>query len=185
MIKHNTTLIDTTIDRVDSSLILTRADDKKARLFRLTMQNVCYFAASGDIDAEAFEQIDQLQPGMNVRACVFEDRGRHKIAWIRSADHAIAPYDALAQKRGNLTLLPRALGPLVLSLAALAIPSSFIMALAVFVIFVSLIGCLIAISHRESRQRSDGHLRDDCLSSTHRGLLRPGRLDCRKHGSHA
>ncbi|MFM0289155.1 hypothetical protein [Paraburkholderia megapolitana] len=145
MTKHNTTLIDATIDSVDTSLILTRADDKKIRLYRLTLQNICYFAASGDIDAEAFEQIGQLQRGMDVRVCTFEDRGRRKIAWIRSADHAIAPYDALAQKRRNLNLLLISLGVLALSLAALKIPSSIIVALAVFVAIISFLGCFISI----------------------------------------
>lgn len=145
MTKHNITLIDAAIDSVDTSLILSRGDDKKVKLYRLTLKSVCYFAASGDIDTEAFERVGQLQHGMNVRVCTFEDRGRRKIAWIRSADHAICPYDALAQRRRNLNLLLISLGLLVLSLVALKIPSSIVVALAVFVTVISLLGCFISI----------------------------------------
>jgi len=42
----------------------------------LTLLNGCYFAARGDIDADAFEQVGKLQPGINVRVCAFEQRGR-------------------------------------------------------------------------------------------------------------
>ncbi|CAI8693704.1 hypothetical protein BTK96_000268 [Burkholderia pyrrocinia] len=148
--RNHTTLIEATIDRIDTNLIRVEADIKKVPLYRLTMRGACYFIAAGDIDAEAFKQIDQLKPGTAVRACVFEDRGRHRIAWIRSTDLAIAPYDALGQKDSNLSLLTWASIIFMLSLlvGAAAFKSSwaFVCALALLVSIISLLGTLLAIA---------------------------------------
>ncbi|WP_175976831.1 hypothetical protein [Burkholderia sp. BCC1047] len=148
--RNHTTLIESTIDRIDTNLIRIEADIKKVPLYRVTMQDACYFIAAGDVDAEAFKQIDQLKPGMAVRACVFEDRGRRAIAWIRSNDVAIAPYDALAQKQRNVSLLTWTSCMLVLSLAigAAAFDSHWglIVPLALFVSIVSVLGGLLALA---------------------------------------
>ncbi|WP_338641102.1 hypothetical protein [Burkholderia pyrrocinia] len=146
---NRTTLIEARIDRVDTNLIRVKADVRKTLSYRLMMQNVCYFVTASDVDTEAFKQIEKLRPGMPVRACTFEHRGRRRIAWIRSGNLAIAPYDAIAQKQRNLTLLTWASCLLVLSLgiAAAALHSgwAFTSALATVVAIVSLVGSLLAI----------------------------------------
>ncbi|QVN22473.1 hypothetical protein JYG32_24315 [Burkholderia pyrrocinia] len=146
---NRTTLIEATIDRVDTNLVRFKADVRKTPPYRLTMQNVCYFVTASDVDAEAFKLIEKLRPGMSVRACTFAHRGRRRIAWIRSGNLAIAPYDVLAQKRRNLSLLAWASCLLVLSLgiAAAALHSgwAFVSALATVVAIVSLTGSLLAI----------------------------------------
>jgi len=146
---NRTTLIEATIDRVDTNLIRFKSDVRKAPPYRLTMQSVCYFVTASDVDAEAFKQIGKLKPGMSVRACTFEHRGRRRIAWIRSGNLAIAPHDVLAQKQRNLSLLAWASCLLVLSLgiAAAALHSgwAFVSALATVVAIVSLVGSLLAI----------------------------------------
>ncbi|KVF22657.1 hypothetical protein [Burkholderia cepacia] len=147
---NHTTLIESTIDRIDTNLVRIAADIGKAPLYRLTMQNACYFIAADDFDAEAFKQIDRLKPGMAVRACIFNDRGRHRIAWLRSSDLAIAPYDALGQRDGNLTLLTRASIVFVLSLligaAVFRSGWAFVGALALLASIISLLGILLAIA---------------------------------------
>ncbi len=145
MSKHNTNLIETTIDGIDTNLIQTRADDKKAKLYRLTLPNGCYFAARSDMDADVFDQVSQLQPGINVRVCTFEEHGRRKIAWIRSAGHSLAPYDIFAQRQRNLRLLTISSCLLTVSLAAVGIGVSLIAVLAIFVAIISLLGCLLSI----------------------------------------
>ncbi|WP_230469071.1 MULTISPECIES: hypothetical protein [Burkholderia] len=146
---NRTTLIEATIDRVDTNLVRVKADVRKTPSYRLTMQNVCYFVTANDLDPEAFKQIGQLRPGMSVRACTFEHRGRRRIAWIRSGNLAIAPYDVIAQKRRNLTLLAWASCLLVLSLgiAAAALHSgwAFVSALSTVAAIVSLTGSLLAV----------------------------------------
>ncbi|CAB3752670.1 hypothetical protein B7G54_20375 [Burkholderia puraquae] len=147
---NHTTLIEATIDRIDTNLIRVASDLKKVPLYRVTMQGVCYFIAAGDIDAEAFKQIDQLKPGMAVRACIFNDRGRHQIAWIRSHDLAIAPYDAFRQKNSNQSLLMWASCIFMLSLlidgAAFKSGWAFVGAVALVVGIISLLGSLLAIA---------------------------------------
>ena len=148
--RHHTTVIESTIDRIDTNLIRVTADNKKVPLYRLTMQGACYFISAYDIDAEAFKQIDQLKPGMAVRACIFDDRGRRRIAWIRSNDLAIAPYDAFGQKNSNLSLLTWATCIFMLSLligaAAFKLGWALVVALTLFVTIVSLLGTLLAIA---------------------------------------
>ncbi len=152
---NQTTLIEATIDRIDTNLVRVEASIAKVPLYRLTMQNVCYFIGAGDIDAAAFRQIDRLKPGMAVRACVFDDRGRHRIAWLRSGDLAIAPYDALGQKRRNLSLLAWASCLFMLSLligaAAFKAGWALVIALAVLVSIISLLGTLLAIAGLSER----------------------------------
>ncbi len=143
--KQKTTLIDATLERIEANLILSRADEKTIELYRVTMGDGCYFAARGDLDREAFEHIGQLQPGTAMRVCVFEQRGRRHIAWIRSQERSLPPYDLLAQRRRNLTLLPISLGLLVGSVAALSIPASLIEVLALLGAIFSFLGCAIAI----------------------------------------
>ncbi|AXF24243.1 hypothetical protein CUJ89_28430 [Burkholderia pyrrocinia] len=146
---NRTNLIEATIDRVDTNLIRVKADVRNTPPYRLTMQNVCYFVTASDVDAEAFKQIGQLRPGMSARACIFEHRGRRRIAWIRSGNLAVAPYDAVAQKRRNLSLLAWASCLLVLSLgiAAAALHSgwAFVSALSTVAAIISLVGNLLAI----------------------------------------
>ncbi|RQV05369.1 hypothetical protein DF047_21210 [Burkholderia cenocepacia] len=146
---NRTTLIEATIDRVDTNLIRVKADVRKHPPYRLTMQNICYFVTANDVDEEAFKQIEKLRPGMSVRACTFEHRGRRRIAWIRSGSLAIAPYDVRAQKRRNLSLLAWASCLVALSLgtAAAALHSgwAFTSALATVVAIVGLVGNLVAI----------------------------------------
>ncbi|KGB91774.1 MULTISPECIES: hypothetical protein [Burkholderia] len=148
--RNHTTLIESTIDRIDTNLIRIEADIKKVPFYRLTIQDTCYFIAASDVDAEAFKRIDQLKPGMAVRACVFEDRGRRGIAWIRSSDVAIAPYDALAQKQRDVSLLTWTSCMFVLSLAigAAAFNANWALigVLAVFVSIVSVLGGLLALA---------------------------------------
>ncbi|WP_446900621.1 hypothetical protein [Burkholderia sp. YIM B11467] len=147
---NRTTLIEATIDRVDTNLIRVKADVRNSPSYRVTMQNVCYFVTANDVDEDAFKQIEQLKPGMPVRACTFEHRGRRRIAWIRSDKLAIAPYDVVAQTRRNLSLLAWASCLLVLSfgLAAAALHSgwAFVSALATFAGIVTLMGTLLAIA---------------------------------------
>ncbi|AOR71970.1 hypothetical protein BBJ41_31645 [Burkholderia stabilis] len=147
---NHTTLIESTIDRIDTNLVRIATDIEKVPLYRLTMQGACYFIAADDIDAEAFKQIDRLKPGMAVHACTFDDRGRRRIAWIRSNDLAIAPYDALKQKDRNLSLLAWASIILMLSLligaAAFKSAWAFVTALAVVASIISLLGTLLAIA---------------------------------------
>ncbi|RQZ19877.1 hypothetical protein DIE15_04655 [Burkholderia sp. Bp9031] len=148
--RNHTTLIDARIDRIDTNLIRVKTDIKQVPLYRLTMQDVCYFIAAGDVDAEAFKQVDRLKPGMAVRACVFDDRGRRRIAWIRSHDLAIAPYDAFAQKDRNLSLLTWASCVFILSLliggAAFKSGWALVLALTVFASIISMLGTLLAIA---------------------------------------
>ncbi|VWC20085.1 hypothetical protein BLA13014_05673 [Burkholderia aenigmatica] len=152
---NHTTLIEATIDRIDANLVRVAADIEKVPLYRLTMQDVCYFIAADDIDAEAFKKIDQLKPGMAVRACTFDDRGRHRIAWIRSNDVALAPYDAFRQKSSNVSLLTWASCIFMLSLliAAAAFKSgwTFVSAASVVVSIISLLGALLAIAGLSER----------------------------------
>ena len=147
--RNHTTVIESTIDRIDTNLIRIVANTNQVPLYRLTMQDTCYFIAAGDVDAEAFKQIDRLQPGMPVSACIFDDHGRRRIAWIVSNDLAIPPYDALAQKEHNLSLLTWASCVFVLSLligsAAFNGGWALVFALTVFVSIISLLGTLIAI----------------------------------------
>lgn len=145
MSKQNTKLIEATMDGIDANLILPRAGNKKAKLYRLILQNSRYFAARDDIDTVAFERIDQLQLGATVRVCTFEHRGRRKIAWIRSAHRGIAPYDLIGQRRRNLTLLLISVSVLAASLVVTGIRVPLILALATFMAIVSLLGCVISI----------------------------------------
>jgi len=148
--RNHTTLIESTIDRIDTNLIRIEADIKKVPLYRLTMQDACYFIAAYDIDAEAFKQVDQLKPGMAVRACIFDDRGRRRIAWIRSDDVAIAPYDAFSQRNSNLSLLTWASCIFILSLligaAIFKQGWALVGAINVFVSIISMLGTLLAIA---------------------------------------
>ncbi|KVH12718.1 hypothetical protein WS84_04490 [Burkholderia anthina] len=166
---NRTTLIEATIDRVDTNLIRVKADVRKNPPYRLTMQNVCYFVTASDVDEEAFKQIEKLRPGMSVRACTFEHRGRRRIAWIRSGNLAIAPYDVRAQKRRNLSLLAWSSCLLVLSLgiAAAALHSgwAFTSAMATVVATVGLVGNVVAIGglsdlifQPQRREAQDGWL---------------------------
>lgn len=147
---NHTTLIEATIDRIDTNLVRVASDIKKVPLYRLTMQGACYFLSADDIDADAFKQIDQLKPGMAVRACTFDDCGRHQIAWIRSHDLAIAPYDAFRQKNSNLSLLMWASCIFMLSLlidgAAFKSGWAFVGAVTLVVGIISLLGTLLAIA---------------------------------------
>ncbi|VWD15036.1 hypothetical protein BLA39750_03491 [Burkholderia lata] len=147
---NHTTLIEATIDRIDANLVRVAANVEKVPLYRLTMQDVCYFISADDIDAEAFKKIDQLKPGMAVRACTFDDHGRQCIAWIRSHDVALAPYDAFRQKSSNVSLLTWASCIFMLSLliAAAAFKSgwAFVSAASVVVSIISLLGTLLAIA---------------------------------------
>lgn len=147
---NHTTLIEATIDRIDTNLVRIAADIEKVPLYRLTMQGTCYFIAADDIDAEAFKKIDQLKAGMAVRACTFDDRGRHRIAWIRSNAVAIAPYDAFRQKSSNVSLLTWASCIFMLSLliggAAFKSGWAFVGAVSVVVGIISLLGTLLAIA---------------------------------------
>ncbi len=147
---NHTTLIDATIDRIDTNLIRVASDSKKVPLYRLTMQGTCYFIAADDIDAEAFKQIDRLKPGMAVRACVFDDRGRRSIAWIKGNDVAIAPYNVFRQKSSNVSLLIWASCIFMLSLlidgAAFKSGWAFVGAVTLVVGIISLLGTLLAIA---------------------------------------
>lgn len=147
---NHTTLIEATIDRIDTNLVRIAPDIKKVPLYRLTMQDACYFIAADDIDAEAFKQIDRLKPGMAVRACIFNDRGRHCIAWIKGNDVAIAPYDAFRQKSSNVTLLTWASCIFMLSLlidgAAFKSGWAFVGAVSMVIGIISLLGTLLAIA---------------------------------------
>lgn len=146
----HTTLVESTIDRIDTNLVRIEADIRKAPLYRVTMQNVCYFIAAHDIDTEAFKQVDQLKPGMAVRACIFDGRGRRRIAWIRSNDVVIAPYDTLSQRSRDLSLLTWALCIFVLSLligaAAVKLGWALVGAMTLVVSIISLLGTLLAIA---------------------------------------
>ncbi|MEB4635494.1 hypothetical protein [Burkholderia contaminans] len=147
---NHITLIDATIDRIDTNLIRVASDIKKVSLYRLTMQGACYFIAADDIDAEAFKQIDRLKPGMAVRACVFDDRGRRSIAWIKGNDVAIAPYNVFRQKSSNVSLLIWASCIFMLSLlidgAAFKSGWAFVGAVTLVVGIISLLGTLLAIA---------------------------------------
>ncbi|KWH21028.1 hypothetical protein [Burkholderia multivorans] len=149
MPKH-TTLIDATIDRLDTNLIRVDAGDKRVQLYRLTMQDRCYFVAANDVDVQAFEQIALLQPGMPVRACVFGDRGRRRIAWIRGSELSISPYDASGRRKRNLSLLTWASCVFMLSMlmciSAFRSGWALVVALTLFVNIVSLLGTLVALT---------------------------------------
>ena len=140
-----TTLIDTTLERIEANLVLSRADEKTVELYRVTTRDGCYFAARGDLDREAFQHIEQLQPGMAVRVCAFDERGRRHIAWMRGIERSLPPYDLLGQRQRNLTLLPISLALLSLSVVAVGIPASTITFLALLIAIISLFGCAIAI----------------------------------------
>jgi len=145
MNNQKTTLIDTTLERIETNLIHRRTDKEAVELYRLTMHDGCYFAARSDIDPEGFERIERLRPGAIVRICAFEQGGRRQIAWIRSVEWGIPPYDLLGQRQRNLTLLPVSLCLLVASLAALGIHASLVTGLAILVVIVSLLGGVIAV----------------------------------------
>lgn len=147
---NHTTLIESTIDRVETNLVRLAADGKKVPLYRVTMQDVCYVLSDDDLDADAFKQIDRLKPGMAVRACIFNDRGRRRITWIRSNDLAIAPYDAFGQKRSNLSLLTWAscifMSSLLIGAAAFKAGWTLVAAMTLLVSIISLLGMLLAIA---------------------------------------
>jgi hypothetical protein len=142
---QKTTLIDTTLECVEANLINRRGDKKAVELYRLTVHDGCYFAARGDIDPEGFKRIEGLRPGATVRICAFEQRGRRKIAWIRSDEWGIPAYDLLGQRKRNLTLLFASFCLLAASLTALGIHMPLVVALAILVAIVSVLGGLIAI----------------------------------------
>ena len=145
MNNQKTALIDTTLKCIEINQIRSRGDRKTVELYRLTMHDGCYFAARGDIDPEGFEGIERLRPGAIVRICAFEQRGRRKIAWIRSVECDIPPYDLLSQRQRNLTLLSVSFCLLVASLLALGIHASLVTGLAILVAIISLFGCVIAV----------------------------------------
>lgn len=147
MSQQRTTLIDTTLERIETNLIRRRAGQKTAQLYRVTTGEGCYFAARADMDREDFDRIEALQPGtrVRVRVCVFERRGRRHIAWIRSSGRSIAPYDVLGQRQANFKLLPISLGILAVCLGAMGIPVALIAVLAIFVGIIGFLGCLVAI----------------------------------------
>jgi hypothetical protein len=145
MNKQKTTLIDTTLECVEANLIHSRADKKAVELYRLTMRDGCYFAARGDIDPEGFKCIEGLRPGATVRICAFEQRGRRKIAWIKSVEWGVPPYDVLAQRKRNLRLLLVSFCLLAVSVAALGIHTLLVVVPAILVAIVSLLGCVIAV----------------------------------------
>ena len=170
----HTTVIESTIDRIDTNLVRIAIDIKKVPLYRVTMQDVCYFLCAEDIDADAFKQVDLLKPGMAVRACVFDDHGRRRIAWIASNDLTIRPYDALAQKERNLSLLTWASCVFVLSLligsAAFKAGWALVVALTVFVGIISLLGTLLSIGGLSERvfrpQRREAQEKWQCQPSS-------------------
>lgn len=146
----HTTVIESTINRIDTNLVRIAVDNKKVPIYRVTMQDACYFLCADDIDADAFKQVDLLKPGMAVRACVFDDHGRRRIAWITSNDLTIQPYDALAQKERNLSLLTWASCVFALSLligsAAFKSGWALVLALTMFVSIISMLGTLLSIA---------------------------------------
>lgn len=145
MSKPKTTLIDTTFERIETDLVRSRAAQKTVQLYRLMTGDGCYFAARRDMDRDDFNHIEALQPGTPVRICVFEQRGRRNIAWIRSVERSIPPYDVLAQRQSNLKLLPICLGLLAVCLGVMGVQASLIAVLAIFVAIISFLGCLLAI----------------------------------------
>ncbi|MBY4869087.1 hypothetical protein DIE14_04555 [Burkholderia sp. Bp9017] len=151
----HTTVIESTIDRIDTNLVRIGVGVSKVPLYRVTMQGICYFLCADDVDADAFKQADLLKPGMAVRTCVFDDHGRRRIAWIACNDLTIPPYDALAQKERNLSLLTWASCIFMLSLlvggAALKAGWALVVALTLFVGIVSMLGTLLAIAGLSER----------------------------------
>ncbi|HEY3536719.1 MAG TPA: hypothetical protein VGL01_04755 [Trinickia sp.] len=145
MNNQKTTLIDTTLECIEINLIHSRADEKTVELYRLTVHDGCYFAARGDIDPEGFKRIERLRLGAIVRICAFEERGRRKIAWIRSIEYGIPPYDLLRQRQRNLTLLSVSFCLLAASLLGLGIHASLVTVLAILVAIISLFGCVVAV----------------------------------------
>lgn len=78
----STVLIEATVDRVDTKLVRAHSD-REPTLYRLSLQNDCYFVDLDDVDRNSFERVTRLKPGMKLTACVFEDReNRHHVRFI-------------------------------------------------------------------------------------------------------
>jgi hypothetical protein len=140
---ERTALIDATIDRIDTDLVCAQAG-RAPTLYRLTMQDICYFIDANDVASDSFKLVTQLSSGVSVRVCVIEERGRRKVAWLTGAAIAIAPREVFGEMRLSTKVLAVALCMLALTAYAAAKVDSFVViGLASSAATLSLVACIL------------------------------------------
>lgn len=135
----------TAIRQLDVNLIRSHAKDGKPLLYRFSATDGHYFVDDSEFEGEVIDKLKKIPAGTPIRVAIRQDRGRRKMAWLRSADHIVAPRDAQARRRKHWALLFKTTCWMVACLAAIAIPNFFVQALAILAAVIFGLGSALSI----------------------------------------